>query len=124
MCVDVCIIFYDFWTDIYDMLRFSFYGKSSQCHSGRPLLILFATHFYVSFTGGDWISTLNYGSDSSWKLLVIADLSVRRDTGRINSSPKADISPIVRLQRGCNHTIKIPGILYTAFFSGVLRGNT
>ena len=64
-----------------------------------------------SFTGGAWISTLNVGKNGNWKLLVKADLSVRPDTGRINSSPKAEITPIVRLQYGCNHKITIPGKL-------------
>jgi hypothetical protein len=63
----------------------------------------------LRFQGHAWISTLNVGSNGGWKLLVNADLSVRPDTGRINSSPRAEITPIVRLQYGCNHTITIPG---------------
>ena len=37
------------------------------------------------------------------------NLTQREDTGRVNSSPVSAISPIVRLQHGCNHTIEIPG---------------
>ncbi|XP_060556057.1 deleted in malignant brain tumors 1 protein-like isoform X2 [Ruditapes philippinarum] len=75
---------------------------------GRVIATLNTTNATFGFTGGDWISTLNVGRDGSWKLLINADLSVRPDTGRINSSPRAEITPIVRLQYNCNHTITIP----------------
>jgi hypothetical protein len=61
------------------------------------------------FTGQAWIDTLVVGSSGSWMLRARADLKTRSDIGRINSSPIAEISPIVRLQRGCNHSIIIPG---------------
>ena len=63
-----------------------------------------------SFVGSAWIGGLNYGSSGSWMMRVRANFSVRADTGKINSSPTAGISPIVRLQYGCNSTIQIPGI--------------
>ena len=46
----------------------------------------------------------------SWEVRVKGNLTQREDTGRINSSPVSAISPIVRLQHGCNHTIEIPGM--------------
>ncbi|WAR12070.1 hypothetical protein MAR_026250, partial [Mya arenaria] len=61
------------------------------------------------FTGSAWINTLSLASGGDWSLLVTANLQPRADTRKINNSPKANISPIVRLQRGCNHTITIPG---------------
>ncbi|CAG2226257.1 unnamed protein product [Mytilus edulis] len=43
-----------------------------------------------------------------WMLRTTASLAIRSDTGKINSSPKSVMQPIVRLQLGCNHTITIP----------------
>ena len=37
------------------------------------------------------------------------DLRRREDTGQINSSPVSAMSPILRLQYGCRHVIRIPG---------------
>ena len=37
------------------------------------------------------------------------NLTVRNDTGRLNTSPVTTMTPIVRLKWGCNHTITIPG---------------
>ncbi|XP_052815878.1 uncharacterized protein LOC128242673 isoform X2 [Mya arenaria] len=64
--------------------------------------------FVFGFTGSAWINTLSLASGGDWSLLVTANLQPRADTRKINNSPKANISPIVRLQRGCNHTITIP----------------
>ena len=47
--------------------------------------------------------------DLNWELLVKGNLSLRKDTGLINSSPVVNMQPLIRLQHGCNHTIKIPG---------------
>ncbi|XP_053379643.1 uncharacterized protein LOC128548538 [Mercenaria mercenaria] len=65
--------------------------------------------FHFGFKGQAWINTLVIGSGGSWQLKTTADLTYRSDIGRINSSPRAEVSPIVRLQRGCNHTVIIPG---------------
>ena len=46
----------------------------------------------------------------SWELRVRGNLTYREDTGLINSSPVVNIPPLIRLQHGCSHTIKIPGI--------------
>ncbi|WAR12060.1 hypothetical protein MAR_026240, partial [Mya arenaria] len=62
----------------------------------------------ISDSSSAWINTLTLASGGDWSLHVTANLQPRRDTGNINYSPKADISPIVRLRRGCNHTITIP----------------
>ncbi|XP_053399313.1 deleted in malignant brain tumors 1 protein-like [Mercenaria mercenaria] len=75
---------------------------------GRIVTTLNTANASFGFQGAAWISTLNVGADGSWKLRVSANLNVRRDTGTINSSPTAEITPIVRLQYGCNHTITIP----------------
>ncbi len=37
------------------------------------------------------------------------NLTVRPDTGTINTSPITTAAPILRLQHGCNHTFVIPG---------------
>ena len=52
------------------------------------------------------------GADGDWEVRVRVDLTTRADTGRINTSPTSAISPIVRLQYGCSHTIVIPGSLH------------
>lgn len=58
----------------------------------------------VGFTGCCWISPFS----SSWNISTTFSLAVRNDTGRINSSPRAITTPVIRLQEGCNHTIRIP----------------
>ncbi|XP_053392818.1 uncharacterized protein LOC123564214 isoform X2 [Mercenaria mercenaria] len=63
--------------------------------------------YEFGFEGAAWINSLNVGGGGDWKLKVKADLSNRTDTGTINTSPTADIPPIIRLQHGCNNTIKI-----------------
>ena len=64
---------------------------------------------YCRFSGGNWISTLIFGSDGGWDVLVRGNLTRREDTGQINSSPVSAMSPILRLQYGCRHVIRIPG---------------
>ncbi|KAL9963573.1 hypothetical protein ACROYT_G027096 [Oculina patagonica] len=64
-------------------------------------------YFQVSYQGGDWIS-LVYNSYASWELRMYVNLTVRNDTGRLNTSPVTTMTPIVRLKWGCNHTINIP----------------
>lgn len=65
-------------------------------------------NFYIDrFTGCCWISLAAGGY--RWELRVKGNLSQRADTGLINTSPVSAMSPVVRLQYGCNHTIQIPG---------------
>ncbi len=42
-------------------------------------------------------------------MLMTLDLRTRADIGVINSSPIISMSPIVRLQKGCDHVIRLPG---------------
>ncbi|KAK3576975.1 hypothetical protein CHS0354_005978 [Potamilus streckersoni] len=65
------------------------------------------TYFEFGFKGAAWIPLVSGGS--SWEMRTKAYLAIRSDTGRINSPPQFDISPIVRLAHGCQHTIGIPG---------------
>ena len=37
----------------------------------------------------------------------MGNLTYREDTGLINSSPVVSIPPLIHLQQGCSHTIKI-----------------
>lgn len=66
---------------------------------------------YINFRYSSccWISTLLLNSDSSWTIGTRIDLAYRQDIGRVNTSPVTAMQPIVRLQRGCSHSIKIPG---------------
>ena len=58
----------------------------------------------ICFTGDTWISPF----DSSWNISTKFSTRVRNDTGRINSSPQTIAAPVLRLQSGCNHVIRIP----------------
>ena len=57
----------------------------------------------VTFSGCCWISPLGGG----WNIPTTFSLTRRNDTGRINSSPRAITSPVIRLQHMCNHTLPI-----------------
>ena len=58
----------------------------------------------VGFTGGDWLSPF----DAEWNISTTFSTTRRNDTGRINSTPRAITAPVLRLQAGCNHIIRIP----------------
>ena len=65
-------------------------------------------HSYtVRFTGCCWISLVTGGR--WWEIRVKGNLTQRADNGLINTSPISTMSPVVRLQYGCNHTLHIPG---------------
>ncbi|XP_052683063.1 uncharacterized protein LOC128163488 [Crassostrea angulata] len=57
-----------------------------------------------------WQSIRNRGSSDSMRMTMTADLRPRADTGVMNSSPVATMSPIVRLLAGCQHSFRIPVI--------------
>ncbi|XP_022787832.1 uncharacterized protein LOC111327814 [Stylophora pistillata] len=60
----------------------------------------------ISYSSCCWISLTNGGGN--WFLSTTANLTVRPDIGKINSSPISALSPIVRHQQGCPKTITIP----------------
>ncbi|XP_071812319.1 uncharacterized protein [Apostichopus japonicus] len=62
--------------------------------------------FTVGFSGSAWLTLMN--GAGSWDLLTIVDLTVRADTGRINSAPVTDILPVVPFKNGCTNTLTIP----------------
>ena len=55
------------------------------------------------------MDTEAHEEDAEWSVQMVVDLTVRDDTRRINSSPKAAMAPVVRLQMGCDMTVTIPG---------------
>ena len=57
----------------------------------------------ITFSGNAWISPFS----SRWNVPTTFTLIRRNDTGRINSTPRAITSPVIRLQEGCNHTLPI-----------------
>ena len=59
------------------------------------------------YTGGAWATLASGGS--SWEVRVKGNLSIREDTGRVNSSPTTVTFPGTNLIHGCNHTLVIPG---------------
>ena len=56
----------------------------------------------IGFSRCCWLHPFN---GHSWNVTTTFSLVVRNDTGKINSSPRAITSPVLRLQQGCNHTI-------------------
>ena len=70
------------------------------------MIILFA---FCSYSGVNWIA-LVHASEASWEIGMYVNLTKRSDTGRLNTSPVATMTPIVRLKYGCNHSIVIPGM--------------
>ena len=56
----------------------------------------------IGYTGCCWIPPFN-----SWSLVTRLHLTIRNNTGKINSTPRAITAPVVRLQEGCNHTIPL-----------------
>ncbi|XP_071821080.1 uncharacterized protein [Apostichopus japonicus] len=64
-------------------------------------------YFQVWFSGCCWISLRN-DAGGDWFLMAAIDLSVRNDTGRINSSPTTTTLPILRYHQECHNTITIP----------------
>ena len=57
----------------------------------------------IGFTECCWIAPFG----SAWNLSTTFNLTIRNDTGQINSSPRAKTSPVLRLQVRCNHTITL-----------------
>ena len=51
-----------------------------------------------------------------WNLQVTFNLQRRSDNGRINSSPVTSTNPIIRLQQGCTHHIRILGNILLLMF--------
>ncbi|XP_076804673.1 uncharacterized protein LOC143448710 isoform X2 [Clavelina lepadiformis] len=59
------------------------------------------------FVGRCWVGELFY-TGCEWSLSFMANIGIRSDTGKPNSSPKSGSMPIIRVQVGCPITIKIP----------------
>ncbi|XP_071126882.1 uncharacterized protein [Mytilus edulis] len=57
---------------------------------------------------GDWASLVDGGS--SWSLIATANLTIRQDNGRINSSPIAAMQPFVTVNKNCAmpYALRIP----------------
>ena len=70
-------------------------------------LPVFSPEIINSFQGKAWISLVSGGG--RWEIRMAVNLTLRNDTGKLNTSPISAMTPIVRLQHGCNHTIVIPG---------------
>lgn len=47
-----------------------------------------------------------------WRMRTKANLTVRQNTGKINSSPVSAMQPVVKFSYGCYYTLKIPGKLH------------
>ena len=87
-----------------------FYFMASTALYLSPLhvtLPVFSPEIINSFQGKAWISLVSGGG--RWEIRMAVNLTLRNDTGKLNTSPISAMTPIVRLQHGCNHTIVIPG---------------
>ncbi|XP_022787084.1 uncharacterized protein LOC111327217 isoform X1 [Stylophora pistillata] len=62
----------------------------------------------VSYQTCCWISNLVRYASSSWLVSTNISLSKRSDNGKINSSPVSKSPAIVRFQKGCQKSLKIP----------------
>ena len=58
----------------------------------------------IGFSRCCWIAP--YTRDA-WNVSTTFSLIIRNDTGKLNSSPRAITSPVLRLQQGCNHSIPL-----------------
>lgn len=65
----------------------------------------------LRYSGCCLVSLVEGGS--SWSVMATANLTVRSDTGLINSPPSFAMQPVVRLKQSCSYSIKIPGNLLT-----------
>lgn len=75
----------------------------------KSMTVLLNMVLYLSYTSCCWIDTLIINPSSGYTITTRIDLSYRQDIAGINSSPVTAMQPIVRLQHGCSHSIKIPG---------------
>ena len=75
------------------------FGENTILHNftGEP-------NITIAFSGRAWIAPFR----SSWRVPTSFSLIRRNDTGEINSTPRAITSPVLRIQEGCNHTIRVP----------------
>ncbi|VDI07666.1 Hypothetical predicted protein [Mytilus galloprovincialis] len=64
--------------------------------------------YRFGYEGSNWVSLIQGGN--SWSLMATANLTVRSDTGLINSPPTFSMQPVVRLKQSCSYSIKIPVI--------------
>ena len=56
----------------------------------------------IGYTGCCWISPFG-----GWSLLTRFSVARRSDTGKVNSTPRTNAAPTIRIQEGCNQTIAI-----------------
>ena len=56
-----------------------------------------------------WISLVIGGGSADWEFRMRGNLTYREDTGLVNSPPVVNIPPLIQIQQGGSHTIKIPG---------------
>ena len=61
-----------------------------------------ADEITIGYTGCCWISPFN-----NWSLLTRFSVARRSDTGKVNSTPRTNAAPTIRIQEGCNQTIAI-----------------
>ena len=64
---------------------------------------------YRRFAGCCWLSTLQIGMLGPWSLIMRGNLTVRKDTGIINSSPEVTMPPIVNAPSSCVSQIRLDG---------------
>ncbi|XP_076070871.1 uncharacterized protein LOC143042458 isoform X3 [Mytilus galloprovincialis] len=64
-------------------------------------------NFYAfGYSSCCWVNLVEGGNN--WLLLATANLSIRQDNKRINSSPISSMQPVTTLKQNCSYALKIP----------------
>ena len=75
-------------------------------YGGRTFIHMFlptSEPLTIGFTDCCWINPFG----GNWDVSTTFSLQRRADTGRLNSSPRATTSPVIRFQQGCHHTLPL-----------------
>ncbi|CAC5391946.1 unnamed protein product [Mytilus coruscus] len=62
--------------------------------------------YHFGYISSAWIDLVEGGNN--WSMRTAANLTVRSDIGKINSSPKSAMKPITRMKYGCQYSVQIP----------------
>ncbi|VDI29616.1 Hypothetical predicted protein [Mytilus galloprovincialis] len=63
--------------------------------------------YAFGYSGCCWADRVK-SSSGNWLLLATANLSIRADNGRINSSPVSSMQPVITIKQNCSYALKIP----------------
>lgn len=67
------------------------------------------------YRSGAWINLVKGGN--KWSMRTTANLTVRADSGKVNSSPISAMKPITRMKQGCQYSVQIPGTVNIVLYN-------